>query len=95
MDADEKIQLYQEFDEGTEIGDIVESLLTAARGLRGLGLTHELSLTLIIVEKMLKDYFIFMRDSWPRWEDYDKINDKLYQAIMDEKKLTLEEWQDK
>ena len=94
MNAADKIELYREFDEGTELGDIVDSLLAAAHGLRGLGLDHELNLTLLVIEKMLKDYFTFMRDSWPRWEDYDKISTRLYQTVMGEEKLTLKEWQD-
>lgn len=73
-----KIILYRSFNEGTEIGDTVELLLDAANILNGLALEHELSLTILVVEKMIRDYMENAQNQYFSWDEYQRIDPKLY-----------------
>jgi hypothetical protein len=89
----QKIEFYRQFDEGTELGDAVRNLLTAASILNGISADHELALTLLVIEKLMRDYMEMARDRQFDWEEYNSIDAELYTYLLGgARKLTEEEY---
>lgn len=90
----DKIEFYrQRFNEGTEIEDAVQFLLSAADVLNGLSADHELALTLLTAEKLMRDYMDFARNRGVDWEEYQEIDAELYTYLLGgAQKLTEEQY---
>jgi hypothetical protein len=93
MNCQEKIDLYRRFDEGTELSDAVSSLLDAAFTLDGLSAEHECQLTILTVEKLIRDYMYQAQSAELFWHDYEKIDEELYCRMLGvERKMTQMEY---
>lgn len=93
MNCQEKIDFYRRFDEYTELSDAVSSLLNAAFTLDGLGAEHECQLTILTVEKLIRDYMVSAQLAELFWHDYEKIDEELYCRMLNvERKMTKSEY---
>ena len=82
MNISKKIQLYERFNEGTELEDAVKKLLQAASILNGISADHELSLVMLVVEKLIRDYMAEARNRNVEWEEYEEIDPELYSFML-------------
>ena len=88
-----KINLYRRFNEGSELGDAVGALLDAASTMDGLGMDHETQLSLVIVEKIILDYYKLGSERGLPWFLYDEIDAKLYHKFIGERKMSKKEYE--
>ncbi len=90
----DKYELYEKFNEGSELGDAVSALLNAGHTLSGIGCDHELALVTLTVEKLMRDYMEMARNREFDWEEYEDINENLYAYLLGgARKLTKEEYE--
>lgn len=79
----DKITFYRRtFNEGTEIEDAVKLLLDAADVLNGISADHELALTILTAEKLMRDYLDFARSRGVDWNEYKDIDPELYAHLL-------------
>ena len=90
----DKIKFYRRFEiEGTELADAVHCLLSAANILDGISCDHELALTLLAAENVIRDYMEYARDRGVDWDEYESIDPELYTYMLGgARKLTQEEY---
>jgi hypothetical protein len=94
MTTGQKITLYRKFNEGSEYGDAVDRLLDAAHILDGISQDHELALTMLVIEKLIRDYMTMAKHREIEWSEYREIDPVLYTYMLGGAcKLTQEQFE--
>ena len=88
----DQIDLFESFDEGTELTDGISLLLSGISILKGINYDFEVELILLVIKKMLTDYCTFCNSN-VLWDDYDRINSDLYKYLMGCEKLSKDEFE--
>ena len=70
---DHRLAMCEAFVEGSEIGDVVTSLIRSVRMLSGISLDHEKELVLLVVEKICADYVDWLRSEGDDFEEYSQF----------------------
>lgn len=92
-DFEHRLLMCEEFSEGSEIGDAVSALVSAASILYGISDYHNAQLALLAAENICENY-ISLVISGSDYEEYVAYSDKLFEHFMGMKKCSKEEyWQ--
>ena len=98
MTTNDKLDLYERFNEGYGLDRSVHLLIQAVRILLGLGYYYDVGMLILTLEKLIRDDMELARIRVApvddlAWEAYDKIDPELYTYILDgDKKLTKSEY---
>lgn len=87
----DRIEMCDRFMDRTELGDAVENLLCAANILLGIGFDYEAEISLLTAENLIRTSLSYDVDT-DSWEEYEKIDEVLYEHLFKDKKMTKEEF---
>ena len=90
----DKIEILEDFNEGCELTDAVNSLLSAAGTLMSYGTLLQVESIISIVEALIDDYITFIESQGDEeaYEWYLDISDKVYRCLYTRNKLSKEEF---
>jgi hypothetical protein len=80
----EIIPIFERFDEGTEITDAVQALVSAANTLYGINRTHEAKLAIVLAENLIVDYMEWELDNHCEHE-LEKIDPSVREYVFSHK----------
>lgn len=81
MTRAERLVILEKFNEGSEIGDVVSSLLQSAEMALGINMLCVCDMAIVAAEQAIREHFHFLDET-----DYHRINADVYRLVMDEEK---------
>lgn len=88
QDLNLRLSMCSDFVEGTEIGDVVEALVTAVERLRSVNAHERAEIVLTIAAGICIEYVEWLKTECGDYNEYKRFPDHVYEYFAGEKKIS-------